>query len=78
MIADYPICVVAVYRNLAAGLVSVVAPITYEPIGIAVPKGDSHLLNWLGNFLDSQEKCGYLKDLVEKWFAQSTWLSQVK
>ncbi len=78
MIADYPICVVAVYRNPAAGLVSVVAPITYEPVGIAVPKGDPHLLNWLGNFLDIQENSGYLKDLEEKWFAQSSWLSQVK
>jgi polar amino acid transport system substrate-binding protein len=78
MIADYPICVVAVYRNPAAGLVSVVAPITYEPIGIAVPKGDPHLLNWLGNFLHSLEKAGYMNDLKEKWFAQPTWLPQMK
>jgi ABC-type amino acid transport substrate-binding protein len=78
MIADYPICVVAVYRNPEAGLVSVVAPITYEPIGIAVPKGDPHLLNWLGNFLHSLEKAGYMHDLREKWFAQPTWLSQMK
>ena len=78
MIADYPICVVAVYRNPAAGLVSVVAPITYEPIGIAVPKGDPHLLNWLGNFLHSLEQAGYMKDLKEKWFAQPTWLPQMK
>jgi polar amino acid transport system substrate-binding protein len=78
MIADYPICVVATYRNPAAGLVSVVAPITYEPIGIAVPKGDPHLLNWLGNFLHSLEKAGYMNDLKEKWFAQPTWLPQMK
>jgi len=78
MIADYPICVVAVYRNPAAGLISVVAPITYEPIGIAVPKGDPHLLNWLENFLHSLEKAGYMHDLKEKWFAQPTWLPQMK
>jgi polar amino acid transport system substrate-binding protein len=78
MIADYPICVVAVYRNPAAGLISVVAPITYEPIGIAVPKGDPHLLNWLGNFLHSLEKAGYMDGLKEKWFAQPTWLPQMK
>jgi polar amino acid transport system substrate-binding protein len=78
MIADYPICVVAVYRNPAAGLVSVVAPITYEPIGIAVPKGDPHLLNWLGNLLHSLEKAGYMHDLKQKWFAQPTWLPQMK
>jgi polar amino acid transport system substrate-binding protein len=78
MIADYPICVVATYRNPAAGLISVVAPITYEPIGIAVPKGDPHLLNWLGNFLHSLEKAGYMQALREKWFAQPTWLPQMK
>jgi polar amino acid transport system substrate-binding protein len=78
MIADYPICVVAVYRNPASGLVSVVAPITYEPIGIAVPKGDPHLLNWLENFLHSLEKAGYMSDLKEKWFANPTWLPQMK
>ncbi len=78
MIADYPICVVATYRHPAAGLVSVVAPVTYEPIGIAVPKGDPHLLNWLGNFLHSLEKAGYTNGLKEKWFAQPTWLPQMK
>jgi polar amino acid transport system substrate-binding protein len=78
MIADFPICVVAVYRNPAAGLVSVVTPITYEPIGIAVPKGDPHLVNWLGNFLQGLEKAGYLHDLGQKWFAQPTWLPQMK
>lgn len=78
MIADLPICVVAVYRHPAAGLVSVVTPITYEPIGIAVPKGDPHLLNWLGNFLQGLEKAGYLHDLKQKWFAQPTWLPQMK
>ena len=78
MIADFPICVVAVYRNPAAGLVSVVTPITYEPIGIAVPKGDPHLLNWLGNFLQGLEKAGYMQDLKQKWFAQPTWLPQMK
>ncbi len=78
MIADFPICAVAVLRKPEAGLVSVVAPITYEPIGIAVPKGDPHLLNWLGNFLHSLEKAGYMNELRQKWFARPTWLSQMK
>jgi len=78
MIADYPICVVAMYRNPAAGLVSVVTPITYEPIGIAVPKGDPQLLNWLENLLHALERAGYMKELKEKWFANPTWLPQMK
>jgi len=78
MIADYPICVVAAYRNQGSGLVPVVAPITYEPIGIAVPKGDPLLVNWLDNFIRGIEKAGYMKDLGEKWFAKPTWLDQLK
>lgn len=78
MLADHPICVVAAYRNQGSGLVPVVAPITYEPIGIAVPKGDPLLVNWLQNFLHSIDKAGYMKGLGEKWFAKPTWVDQLK
>jgi len=78
MLADYPICVVAAYRNQGSGLVPVAAPLTYEPIGIAVAKGDPQLLNWLQNFMHSIEKAGYMKDLGEKWFAKPTWVDQLK
>ncbi len=78
MLADFPICMVAAYRHKGAGLVPVKAPITYEPIGIAVPKGDPQLVNWLQNFLHGIEKAGYLKDLGQKWFAKSTWIDQLK
>ena len=78
MLADFPICVVAAYRNQGSGLVSVVAPLTYEPIGIAVPKGDPQLVNWLQNFVNSIEKAGYMKGLGEKWFAKPTWIDQLK
>lgn len=78
MLADFPICVVAAHRRQGSGLVPVKAPLTYEPIGIAVPKGDPQLLNWLQNFLNGIEKAGYTKDLGEKWFAKPTWIDQLK
>jgi ABC-type amino acid transport substrate-binding protein len=78
MLADFPICVVAAHRFPAPGLVPVRAPITYEPIGIAVPRGDPQLVNWLQNFLGGIEKAGYMKDLGEKWFAKPTWIDQLK
>jgi polar amino acid transport system substrate-binding protein len=78
MLADFPICVVAAHRFPASGLVPVKAPITYEPIGIAVPRGDPQLVNWLQNFLSSIEKAGYMKDLGQKWFAKPTWIDQLK
>jgi polar amino acid transport system substrate-binding protein len=55
-----------------------VAPITYEPIGIAVPKGDPHLVNLLQNLLNGMEKAGFMKELGEKWFGKPTWVDQLK
>ncbi|MBT8370105.1 MAG: transporter substrate-binding domain-containing protein, partial [Deltaproteobacteria bacterium] len=52
MIADYPICVVSVFRYPEDGLLSVVTPLTYEPIGIAIPANDPLLINWTQNMLN--------------------------
>ncbi len=77
MIADYPICVVSVFRYPQAGLMSVVTPLTYEPIGIAVPAGDPLLVNWLENFLAATEDSGRLDALREKWFSGGSWLNKL-
>ena len=36
MVADYPICVVSIFRYPDQGLLSVVTTLTYEPIGVGV------------------------------------------
>lgn len=77
MIADYPICVVSVFRYPQAGLLSMVTPLTYEPIGIAVPAGDPLLVNWLENFLAATEDSGRLDALREKWFSGGSWLNKL-
>ena len=77
MIADYPICVVSVFRYPNAGLLSVVTPLTYEPIGIAVPAGDPLLVNWLENFLAALQDSGMLDELKKKWFAKGSWLNKL-
>lgn len=77
MIADYPVCVVSVFRYPEAGLLSVVTPLTYEPIGIAVPAGDPLLVNWLENFMHGLEGSGMLNELKEKWFARGSWLKKL-
>jgi polar amino acid transport system substrate-binding protein len=77
MIADYPICVVSVFRYPEAGLLSVVTPLTYEPIGIAVPAGDPLLVNWLENFMAGLENSGMFDELKLKWFARGSWLKKL-
>jgi polar amino acid transport system substrate-binding protein len=78
MIADYPICVVSVFRYPEAGLLSVVTQLTYEPIGIAIPANDPLLMNWTYNTLNNIEGSGILDDLKLKWFAEGDWLDKLK
>jgi polar amino acid transport system substrate-binding protein len=77
MVADYPICIISVFRYPEAGLLSVVTPLTYEPIGIAIPKGDAHFANWLQNAINNWSESGYLDELKYRWFGRGTWLNKL-
>jgi polar amino acid transport system substrate-binding protein len=77
MVADYPICVVSVFRYPDQGLLSVVTKLTYEPIGVGVPAGDPLLVNWVENFMRIAEKTGLLRGLKEKWLQQTDWLQRL-
>ena len=78
MIADYPICIVSVYRYPDAGLLSIVTQLTYEPIGIAIPANDPLMMNWTRNTLNNIEGSGNLDELKLKWFSQGSWLNKLK
>jgi polar amino acid transport system substrate-binding protein len=78
MIADYPICIVSVFRYPEAGLLSVVTQLTYEPIGIAIPANDPLLMNWTRNTLNNIEGSGILDELKLKWFAEGDWMNKLK
>jgi polar amino acid transport system substrate-binding protein len=78
MIADYPICIVSVFRYPEAGLLSVVTQLTYEPIGIAIPANDPLMMNWTRNTLKIIEGSGILDELKLKWFAEGDWLNKLK
>lgn len=77
LLADYPICVVSVFRYPNAGLLSVITPLTYEPIGMALPAGDPLLVNWMENFLNALEHSGKLDELKLKWFTDGAWLKKL-
>jgi polar amino acid transport system substrate-binding protein len=74
MVADYPVCSVAVLRNPGAGLQTVASPFTFEPIGMAMPPDDMLFVNLVQNYLRSLEGTGLLDQLREKWFGDPTWL----
>ena len=77
MVADYPICVVSVFRYPNKGLLSVVTTLTYEPIGVGVPAGDPLLVNWVENFMGIAEKTGLLEELKRKWLLNADWLHRL-
>lgn len=77
LVADYPICVVSVFRYPDKGLVSLITPLTYEPIGIAVAPQDPLLFNWLGNFLDSMRASGRLDELEARWLDNAAWINKL-
>jgi polar amino acid transport system substrate-binding protein len=76
LIADYPFCAVTAFRHRDKGLISGQVPLTFEPLGIAVPE-DTLLINWLGNFLKILEGSGALKKLAESWFNNPSWLNEL-
>jgi polar amino acid transport system substrate-binding protein len=77
MVADYPICMVSVYRYPDAKLGTLEKPISYEPVGVALPAGDPLLVNWVQNFLQTLEKTGQTKMLLEKWFKDTSWVNRL-
>lgn len=77
LVADYQICLVSLLRFPDQGLISIISPFTYEPLGIALPAGDSHLINWVNNFLNTLKKSGELDKLKARWIEDGSWLNEL-
>jgi len=78
MVADFPICMVSVYRYQDKALTTLKKPLTYEPIGIALPTTDPLLLNLVQNFLTGIVNSGELEALRQRWFNDASWVSQLR
>jgi polar amino acid transport system substrate-binding protein len=77
MLADYTIGLISVLKNPGKGLVAVVTPITYEPLGIALPANDPLLVNWTENFLFMLKDSGELDKMKRRWLENSSWLDKL-
>jgi polar amino acid transport system substrate-binding protein len=77
MVADYPICVVSVHRYPDWGLATLSKPISYEPLGIALPASDPLLVNWVQNVLNFLDKTGQLDAITQRWFNDTSWISRL-
>jgi polar amino acid transport system substrate-binding protein len=77
LVADYPICVLSVFRHPDKGLATLVSPLTVEPIGVALPPNDPLFVNMIQNFLNLLEGTGTLDTLKEKWFSDGSWIGEL-
>lgn len=53
-------------------------PLTYEPLGIAIPGNDPLFENLLTNIMNTIKTSGDLDMLVNKWFKDASWLNDLK
>ncbi|HEX9879964.1 MAG TPA: transporter substrate-binding domain-containing protein, partial [Candidatus Binatia bacterium] len=58
-------------------LASLITPVTYEPLGIALPADDPLFVNLIENFLGTLKGDGRLRALQNRWFKEQGWLSEL-
>lgn len=77
MIADYPVCILALYQHPNAGLATTLSAFSFEPIGVAL-SSDSHLLkNVVQNYFTLLEGTGTLERLRAAWFNDDSWVGDL-
>jgi polar amino acid transport system substrate-binding protein len=68
MVADMPILALTRQRYRDSNLHLVTPPLSTEPLGIAIARGDEQFENLLHNYLLAFEKTGLFVSLHKKWF----------
>lgn len=77
LFADFPICALAMVRHPEANLSMLTAPLTAEPLGIALPPGDPLFVNLVQNYLNLLDDTGLLTQLKARWFTRGDWVSEL-
>jgi polar amino acid transport system substrate-binding protein len=76
IVADFPFCALTAYRYQDKGLIAGKSPLTFEPLGIAMPE-DTLLINWVQNFMGTLQGSGELKKMYKKWLAGGAWVDEL-
>jgi len=76
-VSDYPECLIELLLNADKGLSCISTPLTYEPLGIALPGNDPLFVNWTANFLGLMQGSGQIDALKAQWFKDTSWLKKV-
>lgn len=76
VVADFQFCSLTAYRHRDKGLLAGKAPLSFEPLGIAMPE-DTMLVNWMQNFLLLLQGDGRLKEKHKKWLNGGDWVDEL-
>ena len=68
MVADMPILALTRQQHRDANLQLITPPLSIEPLGIAIARGDEQFENLLRNYMLVLEKTGLFLSLHRKWF----------
>ncbi len=77
-IYDYPFNAAFMMQKGKGMLVHLDQSITYEPLGIALKKGDPDFLNWLNHFLAQIKHDGTYDELHHRWFVDTKWFDRIQ
>jgi polar amino acid transport system substrate-binding protein len=75
LVADMPVCILAVMRHPDKDLGTLSSPLTVEPVGIVLSPSDARFQNLVENYLQAIERTGLLEELRKRWLEQSQWIS---
>ena len=81
MVYDQPYNILFMSDKGKDKLVHLDTPLTYEPLGWAIRKGDPDFLNWLNNFLrqiKGDKVVDFHEKLNQKWLRDTSWLKRVQ
>lgn len=81
LVYDQPYNVLFMSDKGKGRLIHLDNPLTYEPLGWAIRKGDPDFLNWLNNFLRQMQEdkvVNFSENLYNKWLVDTKWLKRVQ
>jgi polar amino acid transport system substrate-binding protein len=81
MVYDQPYNILFMSDKGKGKLIHLDTPLTYEPLGWAIRKGDPDFLNWLNNFLRQIKEdtvVDFYNNLNDKWLRDTDWLQRVQ
>ncbi|MCG8566608.1 MAG: transporter substrate-binding domain-containing protein [Desulfobacterales bacterium] len=75
---DLPLIELMQAEHGAGKTITLNKPFTFEPLAMAVKKGDPDLLNFLNNFIRQYKNDGRWQRAYDKWIKSNDWTKQMK